>query len=442
MNLTNHITQSILNYSYHTISPEGIEVAKHCIMDWIGVCLAAKDEPVAQNLRAELSNDHLSADLIGGGKASIYNSCLINGAAGHVLDYDDTNPNFAGHPTGVILPALLALGKELNATGKELIESFVAGYEAGCMLASVLGLEHYQKGFHGTATVGTIAAAAACAKLMNLDETQTRNALGLATCQSAGLKSMFGTDGKSFQAGKASMNGLLAAKLAARGMDAPEDSFGDEQGFLATHHSEGLEVKAFQPGDMVIETLFKYHSACHNTHAGIDAMTALRKEGLSPEDVSSITLHVPINNLKQCSIEHPETALATKFSQKHTVAMALYGVDTSLLSSFSLASTQDQALKEIRNKITVIGDRPFGLDTEITVELTDGSVRKKYNNTWQAETDLPLQRKRLEKKFISVTKNLMSEEDQHQFIADNRSLEKVKSLSEIMNLVSRELATA
>jgi len=89
----------------------------------------------------------------------------------------------------------------------------------------------------------------------------------------------------------------------------------------------------------------------------------------------------------------------------------------------------------------VIGDRPFGLDTEITVELKDGTVRKKYNNTWQAETNLPLQRKRLEKKFLSVTKHLMSEENQHQFIALNRSLEKVQSLHEVMNLISSELVT-
>jgi len=128
MNITKKIAQNILNYQFKDISKEGIEVAKHCMLDWIGVCLAAQDQAVTQNLRAELANTTASADLIGGGKASMYNACLINGAAGHVLDYDDTNPNFMGHPTGVILPALLALGKELNASGKDILTAFVAGY--------------------------------------------------------------------------------------------------------------------------------------------------------------------------------------------------------------------------------------------------------------------------------------------------------------------------
>jgi len=436
MNLTKHITQQILSYSFEAISPEGIEVAKHCILDWTGVCLAAQDQSVTKMLKDELSDNRASAALIGGGTASMYNACLINGTAGHVLDYDDTNPSFMGHPTGVLFPALMALGTELQSSGKDILVAFITGYEAGCLLASVLGLPHYQQGFHGTATVGTIGAAAACAKLMGLNKQQTSHALGLATCQSAGLKSMFGTDGKSLQVGKASMNGLLSARLAARGMDAPEDGFGDEQGFLNTHHSDGGKVISFKPGELVAKTLFKFHSSCHNTHAGIDAMNALRQEGLSPEDIQSITLNVPVNNLKQCGIEHPETALATKFSQKHTVAMALHGVDTSALSSFSLASSKDLALKETRNKIIVIGDKPFGLDTDITVELKDGSVRKKYHNTWKAETDLPLQRNRLEKKFLSVTRSWLSEADQKEFISINKSMEKVEGILDVMNLIT------
>jgi len=107
-----------------------------------------------------------------------------------------------------------------------------------------------------------------------------------------------------------------------------------------------------------------------------------------------------------------------------------------------LASTQDPALKETRNKITVIGDKPFGLDTDITVELKDGTVRKKYHNTWQAETNLPLQRERLENKFLSVTKGWLSLADQQEFISLNRNLDKVSNLAELMNLISKELATA
>src|SRR5438477_12251814 len=120
--------------------------------------------------------------------------------------------------------------------------TFVAGYEAECRIGRAVGVDHYQRGFHATGTVGTFGAAAACSRLLGLDAPTIAVALGIAGTQAAGLKSMFGTMGKPLHAGKASVNGLLAARLASRGFTANAAVLETEQGF-GEAAAGGLDVE-------------------------------------------------------------------------------------------------------------------------------------------------------------------------------------------------------
>ena len=120
-------------------------------------------------------------------------AALVNGAASHALDYDDVNERMNGHPTVPVVPALMALADEIDLTGMDFITAFVAGYEVETLLAEMSGFDHYDKGWHGTATYGTFGAAAASARLLNLSVDETVTALGIASTQAAGLKAMFGT---------------------------------------------------------------------------------------------------------------------------------------------------------------------------------------------------------------------------------------------------------
>ena len=153
----------------------------------------------------------------------------------HALDYDDVNLAMPGHPSVAILPGLLALAEQRHSSGRDVITAFVAGYETACRIGSALQPGHYNLGFHATGTVGCFGAAAACARLLGLDAEATAQALGIAGTQAAGLKSQFGTMCKPFHAGKASQNGLLAARLAARGFSSRPDLVECEQGFALTH---------------------------------------------------------------------------------------------------------------------------------------------------------------------------------------------------------------
>ncbi|MEO1693859.1 MAG: MmgE/PrpD family protein, partial [Pseudomonadota bacterium] len=201
--------------------------ARHAYLDWLGVTLAARDEPVVAILVKEVLERRSQSEAVGhrvvghGMRTGLLDAVMINGAASHALDYDDVNPCLGGHPGVVTIPVALALA-ELNPhmTGRDFLAALVVGYEVGGAIGQMLGTSHYARGFHNTGTIGTFAATAVAAWLLRLDQRSTEIAFGLAASQAAGLKCNFGTMTKPFHAGAAAKNGLRAARLAACGMTA------------------------------------------------------------------------------------------------------------------------------------------------------------------------------------------------------------------------------
>jgi len=284
---------------YGALPEEIVAVARQCLLDWFAVTLAGAREDLSGIIAAEaaLEGGDGIATLVGRGrKAPQLLAALVNGAASHALDYDDVHLSYIGHPTVAILPALLALGEARGASGRDIVAAFVAGYETICRVGVCVAPGHYALGFHATATAGSFGAAAACARLMGLDAERTATALGIAGTQAAGLKSMFGTMCKPLHAGKAAENGLLAARLAARGFTSRADVIECAQGFAATHgpdfHPEA--ALAEPPGGYYLRgNLFKYHAACYLTHAAIECARAIaQRKGFVAEKVRSILLRI------------------------------------------------------------------------------------------------------------------------------------------------------
>src|SRR5437870_4476758 len=264
--------------------PEPVrELARQCVLDYYGVALAGADDPLAAILLDELSEagGAAQASVIGhSARLPALSAALVNGAIGHALDYDDVNLAMPGHPSVAILPGLLAIAEQRRSAGRDIIAAFVAGYETACRIGLALRPGHYDLGFHATGTVGAFGAAAACARLLGLDAQRTAQALGIAGTQAAGLKSQFGTMCKPFHAGKASQNGLLAARLAARGFSSRLDLVECEQGFALTHGPDfNPEAALAAPpnGFYIFANLFKYHAACYLTHGPIESARQVRE---------------------------------------------------------------------------------------------------------------------------------------------------------------------
>ncbi len=384
--------------------------ATDAVLDWFGVTVAGSREPLSHILVETMGEEGSGpARLIGRANAlSPLNAALVNGAASHALDYDDVNSRMLGHPTVPLVPALLAISDMQPVSGRAFLEAFIVGYEAEVLTAEMVGEGHYNLGWHMTATVGTVGAAAASARLLGLDAEQTAHALGLAIAQAAGLKSMFGTMSKPFQVGKAAMNGLLAARLAKKGMTSRTDAIECAQGLADTQSNGFFPVELTSGGNRsfaVEENLFKYHAACYLTHSPIEAARRLRElHSIEPDAVERATIEVNKGALTVCNIDRPETGLEIKFSLKHTVGMALSGVDTGDLDAYTDATAQDDALRTLGRRSMVVGIESdiwsFG---RVKLDLKDGSSVEETQNVGVPASDQPGQRRRLLAKFGTMS---------------------------------------
>jgi 2-methylcitrate dehydratase PrpD len=387
------------------------EVARQCVLDYLGVAIAGADDPLVRILLEEISEAGVAAQasIIGHSlRLPVLSAALVNGAAGHALDFDDVNIAMPGHPSVAILPALLALAEVKNSSGRDVLTAFVAGYEITCRIGAALSPGHYALGFHSTATIGSFGAAAACARLLGLDTEKTATALGIAGTQAAGLKSQFGTMCKPFHAGKAAQNGLLAARLAARGFSSRTDFLECVQGFAATHGPDFSPAAALaEPanGFHILANLFKYHAACYFTHAPIECARAIRREqAINPQDIVRATLRIDASTDRVCNIPDPSDGLQSKFSLRQTVAMALAGIDTASLAAYGAMTATDPALVRLREKIGIdFQDNWPQTVSELKVETADGRHFAARRDSGIPAVDIAEQGRRLADKFTSLT---------------------------------------
>lgn len=383
--------------------PTGEQYAavRRILIDWLGVALAGTTEPVAKILRAEFASAEGAASVLGGGRAAAADAALVNGTTGHALDYDDVQ-QFIGHPATVVVPAALAVAETVDAGGEELARAIIAGYDAARFVGTLAMPGHYDHGFHSTATIGAFGAMATSAVLMGLAAEETENAIGLAATQAAGLKSMFGTMAKPFHAGRAASAGVIAARLAARGMTANRESLETDQGFLATqaHQPVPADWRAPRFGESLDHLLFKYHASCYLTHSSIEAVRQLVIErGLIPDALESVVLRVPAGHLKVCNIENPATGLESKFSLRQVVALTLGGYDTADIGVFNDMLAGDEALGRLRGKIGVVGDLDSIFGARTTIRLGDDTMLEAVWDVSEADIGPNDLDDRLDRKF-------------------------------------------
>ena len=409
-NLTRTLAQRACAITYDALPEPVRELARQCVLDYLGVGLAVADDELVRILLDELAEagGAAQAGVIGhSARLPVLSAALVNGAIAHALDYDDVHLAMPGHPSVAILPALLALAEQRKASGKAVIAAFVAGYETCCRIGMAMRPGHYTRGFHATGTVGAFGAAAACAHLLGLDAEATGRALGIAGTQSAGLKSQFGTMCKPFHAGKAAQNGLLAARLAARGFSSRPDLIECEQGFAATHAPDFHPAKALaepKQGFHIYGNLFKYHAACYMTHAPIECGRQLREQlGAAPAEIAAINLSLHHATDRVCNIPAPTDGLQAKFSLRQTVAMALAGVDTASLGAYSATTATDPALVALRERVNFDFRQDYPeAGAEIEIELRDGRKASAKFDAGIPMADIAAQGRRLAEKFDAL----------------------------------------
>lgn len=233
--LTASLARYAASLTFETLPLPVVEIAAQCFLDWAGVAIAGRGEPLVAKVRdlALFEGGAPQATIVGhGARLSVSQAALVNGTMGHALDYDDVN--MIGHPSAPVVPGVLALAEHLGSGGRDALTAFVAGYEIESRIGAFMGASHYARGWHSTATLGSFGAAAAAGWVLRLHAGQFRHAFGIAGTLAAGLKASFGTMAKPLHAGHAAQTGVRAALLASRGFEANNNILEAPQGFGAT----------------------------------------------------------------------------------------------------------------------------------------------------------------------------------------------------------------
>ena len=201
-------------------SDPALRAAQFALIDTVAVTLLGSRSPCASIARSMRAMAAPGRCVVVGTDRSVgsLDAAFFNGIASHADDYDDFTELFGGHPSVPVLPAVMALAEELDKSGLQLLQAYIAGVELENRIAMGVHFHHYEKGWHPTATLGVFGAAAGAAHLLELDETQTATALAIAASSACGLKANFGSMTKPFHVGQCARNGLQAALLRGRGI--------------------------------------------------------------------------------------------------------------------------------------------------------------------------------------------------------------------------------
>lgn len=343
-------------------------------------------------------------------------AALVNGTAAHALDYDDILEISNAHVSAVLVPTLLALGQERGADGASCVDAFIVGVEVLARLGEALNPTHYFRGWHTTSTLGTPAAAAACARLLRLDAAKTTAALGLATSLASGGKRQFGTMAKPLHAGLAAKNGIMAATLAEAGVSAAADAYEGERGFVdlfAGVPRERLEAAiADFDGPPAIERYGlwqKIYPCCGSVHRPLDALLAMREDGgLRPQGVDAIDVLLPEIEMHNLPYTAPADAMQARFSLPYLLASAL--VDGRLaLDAFTADALVRPGVRTLIPRIHMCPDparrgdanvEEAPLRATVTVRLAGGDERSRTVQEPRGHPRRPLGRDALHAKFV------------------------------------------
>lgn len=448
---TASIIKEVIGYRSATLPVDVVEIAKHCLLDWIGVTLSGSRERVTAILlnQALAEGGREQGSVLGhAARVTVAQACLINGTAGHSQDYDDVLEMMLGHPTVPVAPVVLALAEHDGRSGADVVAAFVAGFQVEAAVGVLVEPQHHEQGWHTTATLGTFGAAAAACHLLGADEEQWGRALGLAATSAGGVKSMFGTMAKPFHAGKAAALGYQAAALAIAGLTSATDVLEARQGFVevTTPAAVPWTARRGMPTHAIREVLFKPHASCYLTHSAIEGVLRLAREhDLRPADVERIELDVLPVHLATCALTTATTGLEAKFSLAYCAAIALAEgrAGEAELTDDVVAASDVRAIAERVVLLDAEAGRPQ-MATPVRIVTWDGRVLGVVVDvgTPTRREDLPAQWTRLVAKFVDLATPVVGAADARRIVELVTVLEDLPSLDELMLLVASQPSSA
>ena len=464
MGATEKIARFIVNTGYEDIPGDAVEKAKRTALDCLGATLAGVVEPVSQTITGYIAKlgGPPQASVIGAGlKVSAPDAALANGAIAHALDYDDCGVKI-GHPSVLVLPALLSLGEQLGASGQDTLTAYILGLEVEGKLALHADFKLMQSRLNHQSWYGSIGAAAACAKLLRLDVAKTRMALGIAANFACGLSANHGSMAGAMAAANACRNGVIAALMAQEGITANPDIIEAKNGFYDTlvgrdhYDAEGMAKGVGNPFYILSPGIgLKKYPSCYHTHRALDGVLQLIGEHrLNDKDIAEVDVGTSERAMRVLAFSEPATPYQAKYSMPYCIAAAVVDHQVTL-DTFTSRKFEDRNIVETRKKVRLsFPDVPIwpgladvGPDTEfvgnpVTIRTTDGRSYSARVDIPRGDPTLPLTDDELLTKYRDCARSQLRPDDVERSVDLVLGLETVTDIGTLMAILSSPLREA
>jgi len=453
--ITRGVAQFVAATGFKDLPEDVLEAAKKAFLDCFGVAIAGGLEPVGQliiSFAREVGSKPIAGVLGGGYRTDPSLAALANGTLAHALDYDDGGAlPLPFHPSVPVFPVVLALGEAESAPGRDILLAYILGVEVETKIAASMKQSHFARGWHPTATVGTLGATAAAAKLLRLDTEQTETALGIASSLSGGLRHNFGTMTKPLHAGSAAKHGVMAATLAKRGFDAGRGILEARGGFFELFAGKGqystkkLIKSMGRPFHFAYPGVaIKKYPSCRGTHAAIEALSELIKvHKISSGDIDKVECSISSVGGDSDGLSRPRVTTGTegKFSLKHCLGVLMVDGEVGL-RQFSPERILAPQVAEMRQRVKILPRSDLLSPTEmrdhmaarVTVRLKDGRQVSHFYCQSKKEMGVPWSWEDLKRKFEQCAGLALPRERVERLEECLRHLEKVEKTSPIVDL--------
>jgi 2-methylcitrate dehydratase PrpD len=382
-------------------------------------------------------------------------AALLNGMAGHALDYDDVTDPLSGHPSVALVPALLAVAEHVGASGEELLAAYVVGFEVACAVAAGLPIRpHYAKGWHSTATVGVLAATAGVCRLLHASVDTTRHALGIAASMASGSQQNFGTMTKPLHPGLSGWSAVMAGRLAENGCTADTSQLEARLGYFALYGTEpdisAVHDRLARPWALLQDGVnVKKYPCCYNTHRTADAALHLQTKLAGDLDgIDAIRVTLEPGGFQPLIRHRPVTGLEGKFSVEYVIAAALIDGHL-LLETFTDEAVLRPLAQRLIQKVTFAEEAvpPFGSPSweqaYAALEVSHhGQPLRERVDVPRGHARKPLSPAELEAKFRDCVANARAGWDADALLAELEGLRQRKRLDGFAALAETPLSDA
>ena len=397
------------------IAPSHIAAACNCVIDTLGCIAYGAELPwsAAAARHALATGRGGTCTVVGRSeRASAAMAAFANGAAAHAFELDDVHEEAVNHPGAVVVPAALAVAEELDASGRDLLEAVVVGYEAMARAGLAVGpVSHMLSGFHPTSMSGVFGAAAAAGHLRGFDADRLNHAFGIAASLASGTMEFASSGGmaKRIHAARAAEGGIMAAALAADGFEGARDGLAGRYGFCRIFTDDPqpeLLTEGLGERWMIDEITVKPYPSCSDLHPMVQATSELvAAHGLRAEDIERIVVFGTTKTAELNDIDGTESVMAAQYSAQFNVAAAVIA-DPADPAVFDPERIAAPALAAMQAKVGPIVPAPefdatyaWKQGTRVEVKLTDGRMLERTVHGQKGSMHDPLTDHEIERKF-------------------------------------------